>query len=178
MSILHRLGVCMDWYNPLRCKNTKDVYSSPHKMTNTNLDTVEYSNTHTFVPDISFGKVVKVYDGDTFTVANRISVDGGHSYSTQIYRFNVRLHGIDSPELKTKNATTKHLAIQSRDALHDLIYGKIVQLKNVSLEKYGRLLADIYIGDIHVNQWMLDQKYAVAYDGGAKHIPEEWETVG
>jgi len=147
-------------------------------MSNTDLEKVEYAGTHTFVPDIPFGKVVKVYDGDTITVANRISVDGGATYSPQIYRFNVRLHGIDSPEIRTKNATTKHLAIQSRDALHDLIYGKIVQLKNVSLEKYGRLLADIYVGDIHVNQWMLDHHYCVAYDGGAKHIPDEWETVG
>lgn len=146
-------------------------------MSNMDLEKVEYAGTHTFVPDITFGKVVKVYDGDTITVANRISVDGGHSYSPQIYRFNVRLYGIDSPELKTKNTIIKHLAIQSRDALHDLIYGKIVQLKNVSLEKYGRLLADIYVGDIHVNQWMVDHKYAVSYDGGAKHIPEEWESV-
>ena len=48
-------------------------------------------------------------------------------------------------------------------------------VKNVSLEKYGRILADVYIEDIHLNQWLIDNGYAVTYSGGTKHIPEDWE---
>jgi len=29
-------------------------------------------------------------------------------------------------------------------------------------------LADVYLGDLHVNQWLLDNKYAVQYSGGTK----------
>ena len=38
---------------------------------------------------------------------------------------------------------------------------KTVVLKNVKNEKYGRLLADVYVGDVHVNQFMLDNGLAV-----------------
>ena len=44
----------------------------------------------------------------------------------------------------------------------------ITNLKNVKNEKYGRVLADVYLGDLHVNQWLLDNKYAVQYSGGTK----------
>jgi endonuclease YncB( thermonuclease family) len=45
----------------------------------------------------------------------------------------------------------------------------MVVLQNVGTEKYGRILADIYIENLHINQWMLDNKYAVPYDGGKKN---------
>ena len=45
------------------------------------------------------------------------------------------------------------------------------------MEKYGRLLADVYVDNIHVNQWMLDNKYAVPYDGGTKHRPSDWDDT-
>jgi micrococcal nuclease len=138
------------------------------------LDSVKYADTKQYIPDVSFGKVVKVYDGDTITIANRISI--GNTHTEQIYRFQVRLSGIDTPEIKTKNEATKALAIKVRDALSAIIFGKIVHLKNVSHEKFGRLLADVYLDDIHLNQWLIDNQYAVKYDGGTKHIPEEWES--
>jgi endonuclease YncB( thermonuclease family) len=142
----------------------------------THLETVVYNETRPFVPDVRFGKVVKVYDADTITVANRISLDGGNTYSTEIYRFNVRLNGIDTPEIKSTNPATKARAVNARDALRYLILDKVVQLSNVSTDKYGRLLADVYFETLHINQWLLDQKYATPYAGGTKVIPEEWES--
>ena len=50
----------------------------------------------------------------------------------------------------------------------------MVILKNVSTEKYGRLLADVYIDGENMNQWMLNNNYAVKYDGGTKSKPESW----
>jgi micrococcal nuclease len=138
------------------------------------LDNVVYKDTAIYIPDIPFGKVVKVYDADTITIANRISV--GNSYSEQVYRFNVRLNGIDTPEIKSANPTTKARAIQARDVLSEMIFGKIVILKNVKLEKYGRLLADVYLDDLHLNNWLIENNYAVKYDGGTKMIPTEWEA--
>ena len=55
-----------------------------------------------------------------------------------------------------------------------MILQKDVTLKNVANEKYGRVLADVYLGDLHLNQWMIDQRFAVAYDGGTKKAPESW----
>lgn len=151
--------------------SNKDISLSKRS---SSLDSVLYADTQPFIPNISFGKVVKVYDGDTITVANHITI--GETQTTEIYRFSVRLTGIDSPEIKSKNASTKELAKKARDALSSIVLWQIVELKNVKLEKYGRLLADVYLGELYLNQWLIDNKYAVQYDGGAKQIPEQLEA--
>ena len=133
------------------------------------LDKITYENTIPFIPPITSGKVVKVYDGDTFTLAAKLPNTDG-----PVYRFTVRLNGIDTPEIKGKTATEKELAKKARDALSSLIMNKIIILKNIETEKYGRLLAEVYVDDININNYMVDNKYAVKYDGGTKERPEEW----
>ena len=133
------------------------------------LDNATWSNTVAFVPPVTGGKVIKVYDGDTITIAQKLPIR-----NSPIYRFPVRLLGIDSPEIKGSTENEKKLAKESRDALHELIFDKNVILKDVSTEKYGRLLANVYINDIHVNKWLLDNKYAIEYDGGTKKRPIDW----
>jgi endonuclease YncB( thermonuclease family) len=129
---------------------------------------ISYKNTIPFVPPIRGGKVIKVYDGDTITIAAKLPYKG-----SPIYRFSIRLNGIDSPEIKGKTAEEKRLAIAARDALCDLIFGEMVILRNCGTEKYGRLLADVYFinkerHEVYINQWMLDNKYAIPYSGGTK----------
>jgi endonuclease YncB( thermonuclease family) len=124
------------------------------------MEQLTYANTTPYIPPITTGKVVKVYDGDTITIGTYL-----HDVA---YRFSVRLNRIDTPEMKI--AEQKHRAILARDALHERIMNKIVTLQNVSLEKYGRILADVYLGDECINDWMIQQNYAVAYDGGKKSI--------
>jgi micrococcal nuclease len=136
------------------------------------LEDVKYEDTVPYIPTIHKGKVIKVYDGDTITIASRLCIDDIES--TQYYRFSVRIKGIDTPELKTKNETEKKRAIIARDALSSKISNKIVELKNVELEKYGRVLADVYIDGVNIGEWMLQEKHAVAYDGKTKNIPKEW----
>jgi micrococcal nuclease len=111
-----------------------------------------------------------VYDGDTITIATKLPFP-----DSPVYRFPVRLRGIDSPEIKGKSSEEIVLAKISRDALSHMIMDKTVELKDVNTEKYGRLLANVYIDNIHINKWMLDKKYAIAYDGGAKRRPDEWK---
>lgn len=135
------------------------------------LDNVRYLDTVLFVPPITAGKVIKVYDGDTITIASKLP-----NSDAPIYRFSVRLLGIDSAEIKGKTFAEKEIAAKARDALHKLIFGKIVHLKKISTEKYGRILADVYLGDLHINQWMLDNEHAIPYDGGTKHRPSDWDS--
>jgi micrococcal nuclease len=143
----------------------------------TDLTDINYNDTTDFIPPILYGKVIKVYDGDTITIAAKLP------YAlSPIYRFTVRLNGIDSPEMRGGGEKEKALATVSRDALHALIFGKIIELRNNGKEKYGRLLADVYTrplnkntSGIHVNQWMLQNKYAVPYDGGKKSRSPEWD---
>lgn len=135
------------------------------------LNNILYKDTVPFVPPIQFGKVIKVYDGDTITIASLLP-----NTTEPVYRFSVRLNGIDTAEIKGKTVAEKKSAIHARDLLSELIFGKIVCLQNTKTEKYGRMLADVYCGDIHVNAWMLDNKLAVPYDGGTKIRPDEWNN--
>ena len=36
------------------------------------LDTIDYKDTIPFIPPITTGKVIKVYDGDTLTLASKL----------------------------------------------------------------------------------------------------------
>jgi micrococcal nuclease len=124
------------------------------------MECLTYANTKAFVPPIDTGKVVKVYDGDTITVATIL-------YEVA-YRFSVRLNGIDTPEMKGGGSHEKELAVKARDDLSSRIMNKIVTLKNVSTEKYGRVLADVYLDDECINEWMIKQGHAKVYNGGHK----------
>lgn len=127
---------------------------------------VNYKDTIKFIPPITSGYVIKVYDGDTITVCNRLPIKN----CNDIFRFSVRLDGIDAPEMRGSPRREKKLAIQSRDALYNKIYNKHVTLRNNKTEKYGRILSTIYLGNENINDWMVDNGYAVRYDGGAKTI--------
>ena len=143
---------------------------------------VTYDTTEKFVPPISYGKVVKVYDGDTITVATPL--DGTRA---PIYYFSVRLRGIDSPEIRGSSTEEKAAATKSRDALAAKILNQMVFLQNIDTEKYGRVLADVYLeksgsgpSEGHgaekqsISEWMLENHYAVTYNGGTK---EAWVTT-
>jgi len=130
---------------------------------------IKWDNTVPFKVPIKSGKVIKVYDGDSITIASRLPFD-----DSTLYRFSVRLNGIDTPEIKGKNDDEKEAAKNARDALSRLILNKNIILKNVDNEKYGRVLADVYLGDLHINEWLIKERYAVRYDGGTKKAPESW----
>lgn len=138
--------------------------------TTISLGDADVYNTETYIPKITYGKVIKVYDGDTITVAAYLPES-----NTRVYKFAVRLRGIDSPEMKGSSETEKRHAIESRDALSKQILNKYVDIKNVSTEKYGRLLADIYFKQVHLNEWMITNHFAIQYDGGKKQRDESWD---
>ena len=132
---------------------------------------IEWKDTKPFIIPLNGGHVIKVYDGDTITVANKLPI----YHCNDMFRFSVRLNGIDTPEIKGKNEDEKEAAKVAKNALSEKILGKYVMLKNVATEKYGRLLADVYLGDLNLNNWMLENRFAVSYDGGTKNAPKSWK---
>ena len=130
---------------------------------------IKWEDTVEFTFPIDGGRVIKVYDGDTITIASKLPFN-----DSPLYRLSVRLNGIDTPEIKGKTEDEKLAAKQTRDALAGLILNKYVTLKNIQTEKYGRILADVYFGDLHLNEWLIKEKYAVKYDGGTKKTPTSW----
>ena len=122
-----------------------------------------------YVPTLYNITVIKVYDGDTITIAAKVS-----RCSSTFYKFSVRLRGIDTPEIKGKTNDEKQAAIRARDTLSGKILHKSVSLKDVKYDKYGRLLAEVYFQGKNMNQWMLDNRLGIAYDGGTKESPSSW----
>ena len=138
------------------CTNTNE--SEEPDFTNINMTEVK-----PFIPPISSGFVVKVYDGDTITIISKLPYK-----DSALYKFSVRLNGIDCPEIKGDTLKEKQCAQLARDELSKLILNKHVVLRDVKTEKYGRILAEVYLDDLHLNQYMLDKNLAVKYDGGTK----------
>jgi micrococcal nuclease len=139
-----------------------------NKNKNMSSSEIKFEDTLPFIPPIHSGKVIKVYDGDTITIASKLPYA-----ESPLYRFSVRLNGIDSPEIKTKSEEEKKLAQKAKEKMSELVLGKNIILKNVQVEKYGRILADVYINNIHVNEYMIEQGLAVRYNGGTKGTFEE-----
>ena len=112
-------------------------------------------------------KVIKVVDGDTIDA----DIDLGFSISLEK---RVRLSGVDTPESRTTDLKEKKLGLESKEWLkHKLEFAKDVLIKTElpdSTEKYGRILGNLYVNNeaLSLNQQMIDEGYALAYDGGTK----------
>jgi endonuclease YncB( thermonuclease family) len=132
---------------------------------------IRWEDTQEFTFPIKGGRVIKVYDADTITIASKLPYD-----KSPLYRLSVRLNGIDTPEMKGNDVTNeeKEAAKSAREFVYNLVFNKYVRLENIENEKYGRILADVYIGDIYLNELLLKERYAVKYDGGTKIKPASW----
>ena len=107
-------------------------------------------------------KVVDVYDGDTCKVVFPVL--------RKLYKFNCRIQGVDTPEIRTRDLAEKEFGKKVRDELRKKILNKVVAIHCGDFDKYGRLLIDIQCKNENQNisKWLIDNDYAFAYDGGTK----------
>jgi len=130
---------------------------------------IEAKSLPTFIAPITCGRVIKVYDGDTITIAAFLPYQ-----ESRLYKFSVRINGIDCPEMRTKNPFEKSISIIARDTLSRKIMGEMVQLVDIKTEKYGRLLADVMHDGESCGAMLLEARLAVPYNGGTKKSPVDW----
>lgn len=115
------------------------------------------------VPGPVQADVVKVVDGDTLTVKARIWL-GQHVLT------NVRIAGIDTPELHSKSADERDRAEAARAKLEAAVASGRVVLSDVKFDKYGgRVLAKVETDTGEsVATLMLNSGLARVYDGGKR----------
>jgi len=109
------------------------------------------------------GKVLDVYDGDTLTLL----IDCGFNIH---FKQKIRLLGIDTPEIRTKNKKEKEMGYMARDYVRSLVLGKNVYFKSEKKGKFGRYLATIYL-ELHtetLNELLIKTGFARKYDGGKR----------
>jgi len=95
------------------------------------------------------GRVVGVSDGDTLTV---LIENGGAKTPMK-----VRLAEIDAPESKQPWGS------RAKQALSALVYNKTVRVDAQTTDRYGRKVAEIYVGDEWVNARMVRDGHAWVY---------------
>lgn len=105
-------------------------------------------------------KVESVYDGDSIRII--FPLNG------VLYKWNCRLYGIDTPEIRTKCEIEKEFGLKVRDMLRKRILRKVINVKCHELDKYGRLLIDVFCEDNNINEWLINENCAFKYDGGKK----------
>lgn len=125
------------------------------------LEEYHLKNTKKFYPKVKWAKCIKVYDGDTITVAAILP-------GRDIWKFSVRMHRYDTAEVRTKCEIEKKAAYEARDALKEKCLGKIVELELVDFDKYGRLLCEVLLDGENLNDWMIAEGHGVPYMGGTK----------
>lgn len=98
--------------------------------------------------------LVRVVDADTI----RADVDLG--FRVVMRNQSLRLAGIDAPEVRGPDATKGR---ESKRALISFLGDDemVVKTQKDKSGKYGRWLADVYVRDMHVNKWLVDNGYAV-----------------
>ena len=121
-------------------------------------------------------KIDRVLDGDTIDVTSDL---GFELYKKE----RVRIAGVDTPEKRTRNLEEKALGLDATDWLKDKLEGAISGDDDLVIRtelvggtgKYGRLLGWCYIGDstVSLNEQMIEEGYAHAYDGGTKNMDLE-----
>ncbi len=93
------------------------------------------------VPGPIPARIVRVIDGDTIVVRARIWL--GQDIDIQ-----VRLDGVDAPEMKGKCENERRLAVKARDLIISMTAGGIVVLRQIHYGKYaGRVVARVYSRD-------------------------------
>ena len=119
-------------------------------------------------PYYYIAEVVSVYDGDTCTCV----VDLG--FKTQV-RIKVRLVGIDTPEIRTKDLKEKEKGIFTRDWLRERILNKKVLLHTKEKGKFGRWLGVVWpieenlpMFENSYNKTLINEGLAKEYWGGKR----------
>ena len=107
--------------------------------------------------------VVRIIDGDTIEALIDL---GFHTLSIR----KIRLFGIDAWESRTRDLEEKVKGLAAKERISELIFplggessGEI-RLVSHGLDKYGRSLGTIFVGDVDVNQTLLNEGHAVPYE--------------
>lgn len=98
-------------------------------------------------PQTEFAQVTRVIDGDTIELSDKRKV---------------RYIGIDTPETVDQRKSVMCFGVEASAENKRLVEGKTIRLeKDVSdIDRFGRLLRYVYVGDVFVNDYLVRTGYA------------------
>jgi len=105
------------------------------------------------------GVVTKVSDGDTIQVRDPLGT-----------KVKVRFYGIDAPETEKSNKKTGRVSKPGQpygEEAYRALQGKLqrqhVRLDVMDIDRYGRTVSIVWLGNRNINQEMIAEGYAWAY---------------
>ena len=125
-------------------------------------------------------RLVRVVDGDT------IDADIELGFSV-FMRDRIRLMSIDTPESRTRNLQEKSWGLAAKHRLIELLAetdGEFTLVtEDMEKGKFGRVLGTIEINGKDANQTLIEENFAIPYEGGNKDesrtkygVMELWNT--
>jgi endonuclease YncB( thermonuclease family) len=143
----------------------------------------------------TYARVVSIYDGDTMHVII--------PFLGSFFKFAIRMYGIDSPEIKSKNPDIKDMALKARNRVIELVMKApfdgqrfktkkdietelennvyLVWLHCLEMDKYGRVLANVYASAAESDKSFADiliaEKLAYPYFGKTKKTEGEQAII-
>ena len=104
---------------------------------------------------------VRNYDGGTIT----FNLPGLHPIIGE--KINIRVNGIDTPEIRGKCEKEKYDAKQAKEMVTDILKdAEQIILRNMERGKYFRIAADVIVDGENLADMMIEAGMAVSYDGG------------
>jgi len=124
------------------------------------------------LPTLSFSKdygdyqgavYVSNYDGDTI----KFDLPGLHPIIGK--KINIRVNGIDTPEIRGKCEQEKYSAEQAKEMVADILKdAEKIDLKNMERGKYFRIAADVFVDGESLADILIETGMAIRYNGGKK----------
>lgn len=116
----------------------------------------------TYLPCLSYAdtfiaKVVGVSDGDTVTVVLDKACNSQKNCKGGKVQYRIRLAEIDTPE---KN---QPYGAKAKQNLSDLVFGRLVKVTRTDTDRYGRLVANLYVDGKWVNAELIRSGSAWVY---------------
>ena len=116
-------------------------------------------------------KLDRVIDGDTIDAF----IDLGFDIHV---KKRIRFMGINTPESRTRDLEEKARGLAAKDSLKNILEGtNTIQLNSHGVGKYGRCLGELHVDFldgkecltlVNVNELLIKEGHAVAYDGGKR----------
>lgn len=102
--------------------------------------------------------VERVVDGDTIDV----TIDLGFNIWV---KERLRLYGLNTPETRTKDLEEKERGLKAKKYVENQVNsnGGQIQVLSLGKGKYGRVLAEIWVGKNNINELLIANNHAEVY---------------
>ena len=126
-------------------------------------------NVHIQKKTLKCVKYVSNYDGDTVS----FDIPGLHPIIGKDVA--VRLRGVDTAEINTKDECEKYMALKAKDYVRDSLKGaKDIKIKKITRGMYFRIIGAIKVDDKDLASQLIKGNLGVPYKGDTKRPDTDW----